>query len=314
MKAVNVTAYGGTESLEISQNASTPSLKEGQVLVKVYASSLNPFDVKIRQGIYKDSMPTEFPYIPGVDFSGVVKEVAEDVSEYKTGDEIFGSANIFSGGSGAFAEVAIAKVTNTANKPQKVDFIQAASLPLVGSSAIQALEEHIKLESGQKILIHGGAGGIGSVAIQLAKHIGAYVATTVSTDDIEFVKSLAADQVIDYKTEKFENILKDFDAVYDTVGGETTDRSFKVLKKGGVIVSMVGAPKEELAKEYEVAAIGQGTHTNREHLARLSELVDQGVIKAQVNKVFSIDEVKEAFEYLENGSPKGKVVLKVTGT
>ena len=310
MKAVQIREYGGSEVVEVKDIAE-PALKEGQILVKVHAASINPFDTKIRSGIYKDSIPLNLPYTPGGDFSGVILSLGEGVSEFKVGDEVFGSAQVASGGSGAFAQISAANVKNSALKPKSIDHIQAASLPLVGSSAVQALEEHIKLQKGQKILIHGGAGGIGSIAIQLAKHIGAVVATTISTDDKEFVKSLGADQVIDYKSEKFEDILKDFDAVFDTVGGESSDKSFKVLKKGGVLVSMVGKPNEDLAKEFEVTAIGQGTHTNREYLTRLSELVDKGVIKPQVDKVFPLDQTKEAFDYLERGSPRGKVVLEV---
>ena len=295
MKAVQIREYGGSEVVEVKDIAE-PALKEGQILVKVHAASINPFDTKIRSGIYKDSIPLNLPYTPGGDFSGVILSLGEGVTEFEVGDEVFGSAQVASGGSGAFAQISAANVKNSALKPKSIDHIQAASLPLVGSSAVQALEEHIKLQKGQKILIHGGAGGIGSIAIQLAKHIGAVVATTISTDDKEFVKSLGADQVIDYKSEKFEDILKDFDAVFDTVGGESSDKSFKVLKKGGVLVSMVGKPNEDLAKEFEVTAIGQGTHTNREYLTRLSELVDKGVIKPQVDKVFPLDQTKEAFD------------------
>lgn len=309
MKAVQIKKYGDSSVIEIGTNASEPSAKNGQVLVKVHAASINPFDVKIRSGIYQKSMPLELPYTPGGDFSGTVIKLGEGVTEFKVGDEVFGSALVLNGGSGAFAQMASSNVKNTAHKPKNVRFIEAASLPLVGSSAIQALMEHIKLKKGQKILIHGGAGGIGSIAIQLAKHIGAYVATTVSPDDMEFVKSLEADQVINYQTEKFEEELMDFDAVFDTVGGETDDRSFKVLKKGAILVSMVGAPKEELAKKYGVEAIGQSTHTNREHLTELAQLVDQGVIKPQVDKVFPLEQVRGAFDYLEKGSPRGKIVL-----
>ncbi|MBI2022666.1 NADP-dependent oxidoreductase, partial [Candidatus Daviesbacteria bacterium] len=221
MKVAQIKGYGGSEVVEVSQNAPEPSLKEGQVLVEVYGASINPFDVKIRSGIYKDSIPMQFPYTPGGDFSGVVTKLGDGISEFKVGDEIFGSALTLNGGSGSFAKIASANIKNSAHKPKNIDFLEAASLPLVGSSAVQALEEHIKLKKGQKILIHGGAGGIGSIALQLAKHLGAEVATTVSTDDIEFANSLGADQIIDYKTEKFEEMLKDFDAVFDTVGGET---------------------------------------------------------------------------------------------
>src|SRR3989344_5597445 len=185
MKAVQIKGYGGTEVVEVNTDASEPSPKEGQVLVKVHAASINPFDSKIRSGIYKDSIPLNLPYTPGGDFSGVILSLGEGVSEFKVGDEVFGSAQVASGGSGAFAQISAANVKNSALKPKSIDHIQAASLPLVGSSAVQALEEHIKLQKGQKILIHGGAGGIGSIAIQLAKHIGAYVATTVNIDDKE---------------------------------------------------------------------------------------------------------------------------------
>lgn len=310
MKAVQINQHGGSEVVEI-KDVSEPFAKPGQILVEVHAASINPFDSKIRSGIYKDSMPLEFPYTPGGDFSGIVKGLGDDVSEFNIGDEVFGSAQVLSGGSGAFAQFASANVKNTANKPKKIDFVGAASLPLVGSSAVQALEEHIKLKGNQKILIHGGAGGIGSIAIQLAKYLGAYVATTISTNDMEFAKSLGADEVIDYKSQDFTEIIKDFDAVFDTVGGETTDKSFKVLKKGGVLVSMVGTPNEKLAKQHRVTAIGQSTHTDREHLSRLAELVDLGVIKPQVDKVFPLEQSKEAFNHLEKDSPRGKVVLKI---
>lgn len=311
MRAIQIGQYGETDVVEITENIPEPSAKTGQVLIKVHAASINPFDSKIRSGIYQDSMPLQLPYIPGGDFSGVVTSFGEGVAEFKVGDEVFGSALVLNGGSGAFAETCAANVKNSAYKPKKVDFVEAASLPLVGSSSIQALEEHIKLKGGQKILIHGGAGGIGSIAIQLAQHLGAYVATTVSSSDKAFVKDLGADQIIDYKTERFEEIVSGFDAVFDTVGGETTNQSFLVLKKGGVLVSMLGQPNEELAKQYQVTAIGQGTHTNSEHLSRLAELVDQGIIEPQVDKVFPLDQAKEAFDYLEKGSPKGKVVLKI---
>lgn len=311
MKAVQISQYGASEVVEINEKVSVPLPKKGQILVEVYAASINPFDVKIRSGMLKDSILLEFPYIPGGDFSGVVTKLGGNVSGFKIGDEVFGSAIVLNGGSGAFAEVAAANFKNSAIKPKSIDFTQAASLPLVGASAVQALEEHIKLKKGQKILIHGGAGGIGSIAIQLAKNIGAVVGTTVSTDDKEFVKNLGADQIIDYKQEKFEEIVKDMDIVFDTVGGETTDKSFKVLKKGGVLVSMVGEPNEELANQYQVKALGQGTNTDSEHLARVAELVDQGAIKAQVDKVFPLVQIKQAFEHLEKGSPKGKVVIKI---
>jgi NADPH:quinone reductase-like Zn-dependent oxidoreductase len=192
-----------------------------------------------------------------------------------------------------------------------VNFAEAAALPLVGTSAVQAIEQHIKLQRGQKLLIHGGAGGIGSIAIQLAKSVGAYVATTASADDRVYVQELGTDQVIDYKKEAFEERLKDFDAVFDTVGGDTTEKSFKVLKKGGTLVSMLGQPNSALAQQHGVTAIGQMTHANTDVLRRLAQLVDSGAIKIHVDKVFPLEKAKEAFQLLEEGHARGKVVLEM---
>ncbi len=311
MKAVQINKYGGVEVIAINNNAlkSTPS--KGQILVEVHAVSINPFDSAVRAGYMDKMKPLEFPATVGGDFAGVITQVGETVSDFKVGDEVYGSANLFNGGSGSFAEFAVSNTSNSAFKPKSINFLEAASLPLVGSSAVQALEEHIKLQSGQKILIHGGVGGIGSIAIQLAKIRGAYVATTVSGDDKEFVKNLGADEVVDYKTEKFEEKLREYDAVFDPVGGEITNKSFLVLKKEGVLVSMLGQPDSEIAKKYEVTAIGQGTKVNTAHLNRLTELVDSGKIKPQIAKIFTLEKAKEAFSYAEEGHPRGKVVLKI---
>lgn len=306
MKAVQINKGG---AVEIIDNAPEPSLKEGQIYVDVLAASVTPFDLALLSG--KTGIPLQFPYVPGGDFSGTVVKAGKNVSDFNEGDEVFGSALILNGGSGSFAQFASANVVNVAMKPKNIDFLEAASLPLVGASAIQALEDHINLQKNQKILIHGGAGGIGSISIQLAKHLGAYVATTVSADDKDYAFNLGADEIIDYKNEMFEEKLSDFDAVFNTVNGEVAGKSFKVLKKGGVLVSMVGAPSEELAKKHDVVAIGQATETNSEHLSRLAKYVEAGAIKPQMDKVFSIDEAQEAFEYLDKGSPRGKVVIKV---
>lgn len=311
MKAIQINKYGGSEVLEVIQTAPEPSLQNGQVLVEVYSASINPFDWKVRAGYMKDMMPLTFPATMGGDFAGTVSLVGAGVTDFKIGDEVYGSALIFNGGSGSFAELAAANVANIAMKPKKITTEEAAALPLVGSSAVQALEEHIKLQNGQKILIHGGAGGIGHIAIQIAEALGAYVATTVSTSDKDFVKQMGADQVIDYKTEKFESILKDFDAVYDTVGGATMTKSLQVLKRGGTLVSMLGKPDEADIQKYGIIAVAQGTKTNASHLKRLAEYVDNGKVKVNVDKVFPLDQVKEAFDYQEKSSPKGKVILKI---
>lgn len=309
MKAVRIKSYGGVDVLQIDVVA-VPSPKKGQIGVKVHAAGLNPFDTKIISGMYKEHIPLQLPVTLGGDFSGVVTKLGEAVDAYLPGDEVYGTANVLSGGSGAFAQELVANAQNVAPKPKSATFEEAAALVLVGVSAVQAIEDHIGLQTGQNILIHGGAGGIGHVAIQLAKSHGAFVTTTVSSDDMAFARRLGADEVIDYKTHSFETLVKDFDAVFDTVGGETTTRSFTVLKKWGILVSMLGLPDQTLARQHGVIAIGQGTKTDTQHLTRLSELVDTGKIKVVIDKVYSFEQAREA-AVLQESHPRGKVVLKM---
>jgi len=311
MKAVQINSYGGIEVLEVNENVPKPSASKGQVLVEVHAASINPVDWKIRAGFLKEYVPLKFPVTLGGDFSGIISEIGEGISGFKVGDPVFGQTSILGGGSGSFAQFATASIGKISTKPKSTNDIEAAAMPLAGISALQALDEHIKLKSGQKLLIHGGAGGIGTFAVQIAKSIGAYVATTVSAKDIEYVKGLGADQAIDYKSQSFEKILSGFDAVFDTVGGETSDKSFLVLKKGGIIVSMLGEPSAELAKKYGVVVVGQNTDGTSEKLKRLAELVDEKKIKVQVDKVFQLSEAEDAFRHLEQGHPRGKVVFKI---
>lgn len=310
MKAIQVSKYGGPEVLQIT-DISKPTPQKGQVLVEVHAAGLNPFDAKVISGAYQSMMPLKFPTTMGGDFAGIVKQVGEGVTEYTVGDEVYGTAVVFSGGSGAYAEQATAVVGKIAHKPKHISFEEAAALPVAGVSAMQAIAEHMKLQPGQKILIHGGAGGIGHMAIQLAKKVGAHVATTVNQDDIEFVKQLGADEMIDYKTQRFEQIVHNYDAVFDTVGGETTHKSFHVLKHGGVLVSMLGVSDAEHAKEHGIIAIGQNTKTDTEHLKHLAEIVETGSLKVHIDRVFPLNQPKDAFIHLTSGHPRGKVVLKV---
>ena len=258
-------------------------------------------------------IPLQFPSTLGMDISGVIKQVGENVpSDFKQGDEVYGQASVFRGGSGAFAELALADKDTIAHKPKTLNHEEAAALPLVGVSAWQALTENIGLSRDKKILIHGGAGGIGSIAIQLAKQIGAYVATTVSTNDKQFVQGLGAEKVIDYKTQDFEDTTQDYDAVFDTVGGDTYRRSFKVLKKGsGIIVSMLEQPNSDLMNQYGVKAIFLFTQVNRERLTKLAEWLDQNNIKVNIDKTFSLDEAAKALDYQKDVHPRGKVVLTV---
>ncbi len=311
MKAIQINSYGPAEVLEVNQNAPEPQITKDQVLVEIHAAAINPIDWKLHEGYLKEIVPLKFPATLGLDFSGQVKEVGENVTNFKVGEDVFGQAGILNGGSGSLAQIAAAAPNKIAPKPKILDHVQAASLPLAAISALQAVEDHINLKKGQKILIHGAAGGIGSIAIQIAKAKGAYVATTVSKNDAEYVKSLGADEVIDFKIEAFENKLSDFDAVFDMIGGETQEKSFKVLKKGGIIVSMVGQPNLGLAKSKDIKAIGQATDVTPERLSRLTELIESKKIKPQIDKIFKLDEAKSAFEYLEKGHPRGKVVFKV---
>jgi alcohol dehydrogenase len=311
MKSAQISKYGSSEVIEINQNTSEPTVSSGKVLVIIKAAGVNPVDWKIREGDMQQIISLQFPSILGIDFSGVIKQIGEDLypSDFKQGDEIYGQAGVISGGSGAFAEMALVNTESIANKPKSLSHAEAAALPLVGVSAWKALIENIELSKDQKILIHGGAGGIGSIAIQLAKNLGAYVATTVSANDKQFVQELGADVVIDYKTQTFEDVLHEYDAVFDTVGGETYTRSFKVLKKGGIIVSMLEQPNSELMSRYGIKAIFQFTQADRERLRKLAQWVDENIIRVNVEKTFSLEEAGKALDYQKDLHPRGKVVL-----
>jgi len=310
MKSAQIGRYGGLVVIEINQSNPAPSNPSaGKVLVIVKAAGVNPADWKIREGYFHQMVPLQFPSTLGMDFSGVIEKL-EGISDIKQGDEVYGQAGVLTRGSGAFAEMALANADSIAHKPRTLSHEEAAGLPLVGVSAWQALVENIGLSEGQKILIHGGAGGIGSIAIQLAKHLGAYVATTVSTNDKEFAKELGANEAIDYKTQTFEDLLPhDYDAVFDTVGSETYSRSFKVLKKGGIIVSMLEQPNQELMDRFGVKAVYQFTQVNRERLTRLAQWVDQNNIRINVDRTFPLHEAGKALDYQRDVHPRGKIVL-----
>jgi NADPH:quinone reductase-like Zn-dependent oxidoreductase len=310
MKATIINKYGGTEVIETSDDIQKPAVKAGQVLVEVHAASLNRIDSVIRAGYLHQLMPLNFPSVLGGDFAGIVAQVGEGATNVKTGDEVYGYAGAFLGGSGSLAENTSVSVDKVPKKPKSIDMATAASLPLAGASAIQAIEEHIKLQKGQKILIHGGSGGIGSLAIQLAKLHEAYVATTVSTSNIELAKKLGADEVIDYKTNDFTTIIKDYDAVL-VAAAEELNNSYKVVKKGGILVSIAGNVDENLAKEHGITAITQMTRTSTSQLKRLGELVDSGKLKPLIDKTFTFNDAKEAFDYFEQKHPRGKVVIRI---
>jgi alcohol dehydrogenase len=315
MKSAQIKRYGGSEVAKINQNTPAPNDPSADnVLVRIKAAGVNPVDWKIREGYMQQMMPLQFPSTLGMDFSGVIERIGEGISGLKQGDEVYGNAGVIRRGSGAFAEMALANADSIAHKPKTLSHEEAAGLPTAGVSAWQSLVETFGLSKDQKILIHGGAGGIGIIAIQLAKHLGAYVATTVSTKDKQFLKEeLGADEVIDYKTQTFEDVLShDYDAVLDTVGGETYTRSFKVLKRGGIIVSMLEQPNQELMDRFGVKAVSQFTQVNRERLTNLAQWVDQNNIRVNVDKMFPLDEAGKALDYQRDVHPRGKVVLEVS--
>jgi len=311
MKAAQINEYGGAGVVNMVETAAKPGIGAGQVLVEVSAAGVNPFDWKVREGMVRQMAELKFPgAVLGGDLAGTVAEVGADVVHVKVGDEVYGQANALSS-VGSFAQFAPAAGNSVGPKPKNVDFASAAALPLAGVSAYQAIVETLKLTSGQKILIHGGAGGIGTMAIQLAKHLGAHVATTVSAADIDYVKSLGADVVIDYEKQSFRDELSDYDAVFDTIGGEVYIRSFEVLKPGGAIVSMNSPVDEALMEQHNVTAYSQYTQLTTERLAQLAKLVESGAITVHVDRVFPLDRAGEALEYVKTGQPKGKVVIKV---
>jgi NADPH:quinone reductase-like Zn-dependent oxidoreductase len=317
MKSARIKGYGSARDvIEIDQDSPIPNdPSEGKVLVKVKAAGVNPIDWKISEGYLQQVMPIEFPATLGWDFSGIVEKIGAGVSDIKQGEEVYGQSSVAMGGSGTFAEMALANADNIARKPIILSHEEAAGLPTVGVTAWQALVEIIGLSKGQKILIHGGAGGVGSIAIQLAKNLGAYVATTVSEKDKEFVKEeLGADEIIDYKIQSFEDVLSshDYDAVLDTVGGETYTRSFKVLKNGsGIIVSTVEQPNQELMEKFGVRAIFVFSQVSRERLTKLAQWVDQNNIHVNVDKTFPLEDAAHALDHQRVAHPRGKVVLAI---
>lgn len=310
MKAAQISEYGDVSVVNVV-DIEKPVAGEGQVLVEVHASSLNPFDTTVRSGNAQSWAPLQLPATLGGDIAGEVVSVGAGVDSFKTGDKVYGQASAVAGNSGAFAEFAATKADQIALAPSNADFTEAAALPLVGVSALQALTEHINLQAGQKLFINGGAGGIGEIAIQIAKSIGAYVATTATGEGIEAVKALGADEVIDYTSQDFTEVLSSFNAVFDTVGGDLFTKSLAILKSGGVAVSMIAQADEAVVNELGVTAISQFTQVTTAKLDKLRELVESGAIKPHVGRVYVLDEVQDAFTARESDTVSGKIVLEV---
>ena len=311
MKAVQISQYGDAGVLTVATDAPKPAVDDGKVLLEVRAASINPVDSMVRLGYMAKMAPLSFPATLGTDVAGVVVEVGAGAGDFRKGDKVFGMASLLAGASGAFAQYATVPAGLLARMPVGLDFTQAAALPLTGVSALEVIDEKLKAGKGSRILIHGGAGGIGTIAIQLAKHRGAFVATTVLGEAVDYVRELGADKVIDFQKEAFEKVLSGYDFVFDTVAGETYKKSFAVLKRGGTIISMLEQPDAELAAKYGVTALSQMTQVTTARLNSLAELVKNKTITVHVDRVFPVDKVKEAFLAREGGKVRGKVVLSL---
>lgn len=330
MKAFVIDRYGSSKVVHASEMPE-PELRDDDVLVQIRAASINPLDLKIRSGALKLVLPYRLPLILGNDMAGVVLQVGAHVRHFKPGDEVYarpGQERI-----GTFAEFIAVREAALAHKPKSLDMEQAASIPLVGLTGWQALVEKAGLKRGQKVLIHAGSGGVGTFAIQLAKHLGAYVATTASATNRDLVKGLGADIVIDYRKTDFATMLHDYDVVLDTQGGDTLVRSVRVLKRGGKLISISGPPDPEFAKassapwfvkvamgmlSYRIRALAKRhqvsyaflfMRANGEQLGHITELIDAGTIRPVVDRILPFSSTLEALDYVDAGRARGKVVL-----
>jgi NADPH:quinone reductase-like Zn-dependent oxidoreductase len=306
-KLVRFRCFGGKDVIETEElDVSQPDA--GEVLVSVHAASVNPVDFKIRSGAYPAVRNDRLPYTPGRDVSGVVEKCGAQAERFKIGDEVLGIVGIHGGG---YAEHVAVSERALAAKPSGLDHIHAAAIPLAGQTAWQGLFRHGRLKQGQSVLIHGGSGGVGHFAIQFAKAKGVRVFTTVSTDNVQFARDLGADVVIDYKKQRFEEHVSDLDMVFDLIDGETRERSWKLLKKGGVLVSTLTEPSQEKASRFGVRAFRYTVEADGEELAKIVELVAAGKVKPYVRKTFSLESAADAMAAVEDGHSVGKVVLKV---
>ncbi|WP_010280788.1 NADP-dependent oxidoreductase [Bacillus timonensis] len=310
MRAVIINEYGSKDVL-VGQELPKPEIKANQVLVEVYATSINPIDWKLRAGYLKHMLDWTFPIILGWDVAGKIVEVGEDVKNYQVGDEVFARPDTTP--KGTYAEFTTVDEELLAKKPGNLTFEEAASVPLAGLTAWQCLVDKTKVKQGDKVLIHAGAGGVGSLAIQMAKHLGAYVATTASEKNEAYVKKLGADEFINYRTQQFDEELSEFDVVIDTMGGDILNKSFKILKPGGRLVTIAGQPDPALAEEHQVTASSYWLTPNGKQLGELGELLEKGILKPQVGSVFgfSEEELQKAHELSETNHAKGKIVIKV---
>jgi NADPH:quinone reductase-like Zn-dependent oxidoreductase len=308
MKAIRIYSYGGRETL-IYEDASKPKPEAEQVLIRVRSAGVNPIDWKIREGWLKEVFHYNLPLILGTDVSGTVEAVGAGVTELQIGQDVYGVADMTL--SGAYAEYALARKEAIAPKPKSLDYIQAASVPVVAMTAWQALFEVGKLKSGQSVLIHAAAGGVGSFAVQFAKVKGIKAIATASASKLEFVRSLGADEVIDYKATPFARVVSGVDMVLDTIGGDTQEQSWSVLKPGGILVSTASPPAPETAAQRGVRASMMMVQSKATLLQEIATLLDSGQVKTVVSQVVPLSEVSQAHQLSQSGKVRGKLVLQV---
>ncbi len=332
MKAYSINRYSKEDKLQLTE-VSKPVAKENEVLIQIHSASINQLDVKLKSGEFKLLLPYKFPLVLGHDLAGVVTEVGTKVSRFKVGDEVFARPADFK--IGTFAEYIAVNENDVALKPKNITMEQAASIPLVALTVWQAFVEKAKLKKGQKVFIQAGSGGVGTIAIQLAKHLGATVATTTSADNFELVKSLGADVVIDYKTQDFETVLKDYDLVLNSQDEKTLDKSLRIVKLGGKVISISGPPDMAFAREIGLSwlmktvisflsrKVGKQAkqlgvdysflfmQANGKQLSEIGKLIEKGVIRPIIDEVFPFEQTNEAMFYVASGRAKGKVIVNV---
>jgi NADPH:quinone reductase-like Zn-dependent oxidoreductase len=310
MKAVRLHSFGGPEVL-VSEEMTRPQAGAGEVLIRVHAAGVNPLDWKARAGHVKAWLPHRLPLIPGWDVSGVVEEVASDVTAFEVGDSVYGMLDFMR--DGAYAEFVATRTLNLALKPDSIGYTRAAAVPLASLTAWQCLFETAGLQSGQTVLIHGAAGGVGHFAVQFAKWKKAKVIGTASAGNEHFLRELGADEVIDYRNIKFERAVGGVDVVLDTIGGETQQRSWQVLRKGGILVATLGISSPETATSHGVRGEGVMVHPDAAQLAQIAALIDAGTLKPTVTTVLPLAEAARAHELNQTGHVRGKIVLQMGG-
>jgi len=311
MKAIQIHQYGGPEVLQLEE-APRPAVEAGELLVRVHAAGVNPVDWKTRagRGLAGRYGSDQFPLILGWDISGIVQEVGPGVSGFEIGDAVFGMPR-FPGVAAAYAEYTAVPAAEVTHKPDSLSHVQAAALPLVSLTAWQALFEAADLQAGNKILIHAAAGGVGHVAVQLAKWRNAFVIGTASARNADYLAEIGVDQFVDYQSQRFEDVVSEVDVVLDTMSGETRQRSWGVLQPGGSLVSILGQPPAGTAVQFGVRSTSILVYPDGSQMAQIAALVDSGTIKPHVDAVFPLAEAAQAHEYVHRGHTRGKVVLEL---